>query len=184
MSTDRRGIHTTTVLRQSAHGGVSGQAWACRQPQAGAAAHAHDGTGGDGAGAEYERQASAAQGVSVSAAWCGRREAKSGVEYGCDLYPPGTWLCLSGGGDRLVLAARAVVADIEQHGCVVLRGLFRRCVASARQAGDVQQRSGIAIHEQRLHGRAQAGKDCDQHGWARAGAGQHLRRTVVAQCQV
>jgi putative transposase len=36
------------------------------------------------------------------------------------------------------------MADIEQHGCIVLRGLSGRCVASARQAGGVQQRSGIA----------------------------------------
>jgi putative transposase len=46
MSANRRGVHTTAVLRQSAHGGVSAQARACRQPQAGAATHAHDGTGG------------------------------------------------------------------------------------------------------------------------------------------
>ena len=38
------------------------------------------------------------------------------MEYGCDLHPPGTWLSLPGGGDRLVLAAHVVVADIEQPG--------------------------------------------------------------------
>jgi putative transposase len=111
-------------LRQSAHGGVSAQAWAYRQRQAGAAAHAHDGLGGNGAGAEHEGQACAAQGISVSAARRGRGEAKCGVEYGRDLHPPSAWLCLRGSGDRLVLAARAVMADLEQHGCVVPRGLL------------------------------------------------------------
>ena len=72
--------------------------------------------------------------VSVSAARRGRGETKCGVECGCDIHPPGAWLCLPGGSDRLVLAARTVVADIEQHGCVILRGLSGRCVASARQA--------------------------------------------------
>ncbi len=175
MPADGRGIHAPAVLRQPAHGGVSGQARAYRQPQAGAAAHAHDGTGGNGARAEHERQASQAQGVSVSAARRGRGEAKSGLELGCDIHSPCTWLCLFGGGDRLVLAARAVMADIEQHGCVILRGLPGRCVASARQTGGVQQRSGIAIYQQRFYGRAQARRDCDQHGRAWASAGQHLR---------
>ena len=72
--------------------------------------------------------------VSVSAARRGRGETKCGVECGCDIHPPGAWLCLPGGSDRLVLAARTAVADIEQHGCVILRGLSGRCVASARQA--------------------------------------------------
>ena len=89
-----------TDLRQSAHGGVSGWARACRQPQAGAAAHAHDGTGGDGAEAEHERQATAAQGVSIFAAWGGRGEAKSGMEYGNSLYANNKNECVAVRGRR------------------------------------------------------------------------------------
>ena len=48
------------------------------------------------------------------------RGAGPGLEHGYHLYPAGPWLCLPGGGNRLVLAAGIKLADQQQHGCGVL----------------------------------------------------------------
>lgn len=72
-------------------------------------------------------------------------------------YPAGTWLRVFGGGDRLVFAPGARLANQQQNGHLVLHRLCRRCPWAARQAGDRQHQPGIAVHEHDVHGRAQAG---------------------------
>ena len=146
MQADRRGVHAAAVLRQPAHGGASPEARACGQPQASAAAHARNLTGGDGPGAGHEREASAAQDPSISAARPRGEAAEPDAEHGRNLQPAGARLCLPGGDHRLVQPARPVVAAIEQHGCVVLRGPVsrRRCAHTA------SRRSSTAIRARNL----------------------------------
>jgi putative transposase len=63
------------------------------------------------------------------------------------------------------------------------------CVAALEEAltkgkaRDLQHRSGRAVHERGAHGRAERGRDRDQHGRARALDGQRLRRTAVARAE-
>lgn len=45
------------------------------------------------------------------------RHSRTFWEYGCDLHPVGTGLCLSGGHHELVLSQGAVVADQQHDGC-------------------------------------------------------------------
>jgi len=50
-------------------------------------------------------------------------QAKSSLEYGHHLHSVGAWFCLLGCDHRLVLASCAELANQQQHGSVVLRGL-------------------------------------------------------------
>ena len=58
--------------------------------------------------------------------------------------------------------------------------------ALARQgpAGDLQQRSGFAVHQPRVHGRVAEERHRHQHGWQGLLAGQRLRRAALAIRQI
>ena len=49
---------------------------------------------------------------------------------------------------------------------------------------DLQHRSGLPVHQHRLHRPAAQERDQDQHGWERRLAGQRLRRAPVADHQI
>ena len=55
---------------------------------------------------------------------------------------------------------------------------------AAGPAADLQHRSGRPVHQRRLHRAAGTGGHSDQLGWAGTGAGQHLRRALVALGQM
>jgi len=63
---------------------------------------------------------------------------------------------LPGGDHRLVLAPRARLADQQQHGCVILRRLSGRDDTRPRQAGNLQQRSRLAVYQRSLYRRIEA----------------------------
>jgi hypothetical protein len=93
-------------------------------------------------------------------------------------HPPGARLRVSGGGDRRVLAAGAVLAALQHPGGEVLRGLPGGRPAEPRPARAFQQRPGVAVHQRCLHGHPAGRGDRHQHGRARPGAGQHLQETL------
>ena len=53
-------------------------------------------------------------------------------------------------------------------------------LGSSRQAGDLQHRSGLAVHRRSLHRRARRQRHRHQHGRQRGMAGQRVRRAAVA----
>ena len=80
-------------------------------------------------------------------------QAEPSVEYRHHVCAPGTWIRLSGGRNRLVQPQGAQLAHQQEHGSGVLCGLPGRRVAHVWEAGNIQQRPRIAIHERRLHER-------------------------------
>ncbi|RIA78972.1 hypothetical protein C1645_841921, partial [Glomus cerebriforme] len=125
-----------------------------------------------------------AQDLPVSAAGANDRQTQSGLGDGHHLRSNGAWVCLLGGRDRLVQPPGPVLAAIDHHGGRFLRGGSGRSARPARQAGDLQHRPGLAVHQPRLYQRAAAGRDRHQHGRQRRVARQRLRRTTVAVSQV
>ena len=83
------------------------------------------------------------------------RAAQPGVVHRHHLRAAAVRVHVPDGGDRLVQPLRAVVAAVEQPGGRLLRGSVGGGLA-ARQARDLQHRSGIAVHGRGLHGTAGA----------------------------
>ena len=79
-----------------------------------------------------------------------------GLEHRHHLHTAGAWIRVPGGDHRLVLALRAQLAHQQQYGVRVLCRLPGGGIAHPRQAGDLQQRSGITVHQRRLYRRTQA----------------------------
>jgi hypothetical protein len=98
--------------------------------------------------------------------------------------PDGARLRVPGGDHRLVLAHGAVVAAVEHDGRQLLCRRARRGAASVWHAGDLQHRSGVAIHRREFHRRARSRRRADQHGRQRLLARQRVRRTTVALGQI
>ena len=110
----------------------------------------------------------------------GGHAAEPGVGDGHHVHPDGEGLRLSRGRARLVLAARPVVARVDHDGSVVLRRDVGGGAGEARQAGDLQHGSRLAVHLRSVHGRAGEERDQDQHGRQGRVAGQRVRRAAVA----
>ena len=58
------------------------------------------------------------------------------------------------------------------------------CIGEARQAGDLQHGSRLAVHRRSIHRRADRKRDRHQHGRQGRLARQRLRRAAVAQRQI
>ncbi len=59
-----------------------------------------------------------------------------------------------------------------------------RCPGRAWPAGDFQQRSRFAVHGRGVYRSVGIGRRGDQHGRTRESAGQRVRGTLVAECEV
>src|SRR5216110_2467667 len=93
------------------------------------------------------------QDLSVPAERSGSGSRQSGVEHGHHLYKDGAGLRLSGGGDGLVQPLRSELEVVADPG----NRFLRRCAevrVTTGPAGDLQQRSGIAVHQREIHWRA------------------------------
>ena len=107
-----------------------------------------------------------------------------GMGNGCDVYPDGTRFCLPGRRGRLVFSPGIVMATLHYHGCTVLPGCRAGGYRAIRYPGDLQHRPGQPVHQSGLYRPAQGEWHPQQHGWQGLFAGQHLRRTAVANDQV
>ena len=74
-----------------------------------------------------------------------------------------------------------VASSLEASFC--LEALDRGTDEGKRHATGVQLRPRRAVHKPGLHEPATGPRHQDQHGRARASAGQHIRRAVVAECE-
>lgn len=63
---------------------------------------------------------------------------------------------------------------------MTVTGLSHKIPDNPRQAGDLQQRSGLAVHEHRVHRRSPAREDRHQHGRKRLLARQCVRGAPMA----
>ena len=87
-----------------------------------------------------------------------------GVQHGYHLYPDGAGLRVSGGGHGLVQPVRTeLVAVVNDGGGLLHRG-SEACFA-AGTTGDLQPRSGIAVHVREVHRGGRGATDRDRHGW-------------------
>jgi HTH-like domain len=89
-------------------------------------------------------------------------------------------ITLSRGDHRLGEPGGSRVAAVKHAGHIVLPRRARRRLCAVRQTGDIQHRSGLAVHFGRLHRRARGERHRDLHGRPRALDGQCLHRALVA----
>ena len=80
----------------------------------------------------------------------GDHAAEPGVGDGHHVYPDGAWLRLSCCGAGLGITAGSGVAGVDHDGSILLRRDAGGCFGEARQAGDLQHGSGLAVHRTRL----------------------------------
>ena len=143
---DRRIASRTAVLRLAANSVRTQQGRPRRQPQARAKADARDGDRGAGSAPRHQQSRARPQDISLSAA---RREDcrdQSCLGGRHDLYPDGAWLSVSGGDYRLGQPGGSGVALVEHDGYGLLHRGARRSAGAARQAENIQHRSGRAVH--------------------------------------
>ena len=95
-------------------------------------------------------------------------------------YIPMAGLRLSCGRRRLLQPEGSGMEIIDYAGNGVLSRGGRGGSCPLWQARDFQHRSGLPVHQHRLHRPAAQERDQDQHGWERCLARQHLRRAPVA----
>ena len=181
---DRRTVHRLAVPRLAADDGDAAGRGAHGQPQAGAAADAGDGDRGSRAEAENDEAGAGAQDLPVPAARPDDRPAEPGVGGGHHLHPDGRGflylVAIIDWASRAVLAWR--LSNTMDVG-VLPRGA-RRGAGAVRQAGDLQHRPGLAVHQRRLHRPAGERRHSDLHGRPRPLDGQRVHRAAVAIAEV
>ena len=78
----------------------------------------------------------------------------------------------------------SVVARVDHDGSIVLRRDIGGGAGQARQAGDLQHGSGLAVHLCSVYRCSDEERHQDQHGRQRRVAGQRVRRAAVANREV
>ena len=120
------------------------------------------------------------QNLPVSAARHGDRAAEPGLGHGYHLYPDGglrywRWCSIGSPG---ACCPGGYPSRWRRRSASDAGG----CFGEARQAGDLQHRSGQPVYGRGLHRRAR--KDSRQEGWQGRLAGQRVRRAAVAQREI
>src|SRR5689334_628596 len=174
----RRAVHGVPVLRQPSDGRHAGG-----QSQANPAAHADSGNRSSLSETELEPAGAGARSLSLLAAWRLDRTAQPGLEHRYYVYSDAGRLPLPGGRDGLVQPLRTQLGTLQHDGDRLLSGRAGGGVA-LRSTRDLELRSGLAVHRGGFSGAAEKARRVDQHGWARARAGQCFHRALVAQSEV
>src|SRR4051812_20551579 len=112
----RRGVYAASLLWRAQNDVLAAIAALCGGTQAGAPIAASHGLDGRLSQATFESQSLAPQAVSLLVEGVGHRAAQSSLEHRHYLYPSAGWVCLSGGGHRLVQPLRAGLGVVDQSG--------------------------------------------------------------------
>src|SRR5579872_2963210 len=166
------------ILRQPPHG-----LHAEGQPQAHPAADAYSGYRSSLSETELEPSGSRSRDLPLPAARCLDRAAQPRLEHRYYLYSDARRLSLPGGRDGLVQPLRAELGTVEHAGNQLLPRRAGRRVP-LRPTGNLELRSGLAVHLGGLPGTTEEAWDRDQHGWPRPRHRQRVYRTTVAFAQV
>src|SRR5215472_7596340 len=171
----RRVVPGSPVFRQSSHG--------CH---AGSRAHAYPATDADSGDrsavskTESEPSGKGPRDLSVLVARRLDRTAQPSLEHRYYI-PSNAWrLPLFGGCDGLVQPVRTQLGTVQHHGDRLLSGGVGGRLP-LRATGDLELRSGFAVHRDRVSGAAEKAWRIHQHGWTRACAGQCVHRAPMAQ---
>ena len=133
---------------------------------------------------EDQRAAPAAQDLSVSAAASDDRSAEPSLVRRRDLHPDAARLPLPRRDHGLGEPQGPGLAAVEHDGCRVLRCGAGGGHRPLRQARHLQHRSGLAVHQLRLHQHAEGRRHPHLDGWPWPLDGQRLHRAAVAIAQI
>src|SRR5271156_2332528 len=165
---DRRAVYPDAIFRKPPDGGLAAkEKKAARESQTGRAVNGGDRSGGRVPEAQIEPARRRSQDLSVLAQ---RRESgtrQPGLEHRYYVHPHDARLLLPGGGDGLAQPVRAQLGPVVDDGTGLLPGSVVERVAESA-AGNLQQRSGLAVHQREVHRRVEDAWHHDQHGWTRA----------------
>lgn len=178
-----RGIYGQALFRSPEASHPAEQAGISGQPEAGPPPDAGVGTFGHIPEAAAERSGPAAQDLSVPSPRPRDREARPGLEFRHHLHSPGPRIRLSGGHPRCVQPDGDLVGAVDDAGKGLLPGSPQRG-ASLGEAGDLQYRPRVSVHQPRIHGASRKPGDPGLDGRPRPDLRQYLRGAVVAVGQI
>src|SRR5215471_6881077 len=178
-----RAVHQDTLLWRTEDDAGTPRSRLCRQSETSPATSATDGLGGDLSKTALVGSRTGSSHLSVPAAQCRHRATQSSVVERHHVYPAASGFHLPRDSHGLVQPLCAQLGNIDEPGCgILLFGTGPR--AAARASGNIQHRSGRAIHQRCVHGPARSREHSDQHGRPWPCAGQRLRGTVVENGQI
>src|SRR5262249_25830554 len=179
-ATDRRALSGVSILRKPpAGGGIERRMGGGPEPQADSAADAADGPGGTVSKAPFEPSFARAPNLSVPVARRADRSRQPGLEQRYHLHSFASGLSLPDSGDRLAKPFCAELGTVEHARGIVL-SLGAGSGVPLGTTGDLQFRSGFAVHGSRVPADTQGPANSNQYGRTRARARQRLHRTAVA----
>src|ERR1035438_4741425 len=173
-----RTVFGMPVLRQPPHGRHAGG-----QPQTDAAADAHRRHRGPLPQTELEPSGAGPRDLSIPATRRLDRPAQPRLEHRYYLHSDAWRLPLPGCRDGLVQPLCTQLGTVQHDGNRLLPGGAGSGVP-LRPTGDLELRSGFAVHLGGVSGAAEEAQHLDQYGWARARSGQRFHRAPVAQPEV
>ena len=182
-ATDRQDLSGASVLRIAAHDGRVTGAWMAGEREKGGAVDAINEHSSDGARTAYQPSASGTSYLSLFIERQRDRASERSLVFGHYVSAYEAWIFISGGGYGLVQPVCSGLGALELAGDGVLRADLKARVTT-RQAGDMQHRPRRAIYERSFHWPVAECRGADQHGRERAGAGQYLRGTALADGKV
>lgn len=122
----------------------------------------------DLSGAQDQQEASRAQDLPLPSKRPGHHPPQSGVVHRYQLHPHAPGVPVSGGHYGLAQPRGAQLAAVEFHRHQLLRRGPEGGDGPIWHARDIQQRSGLAIHQHRIHLGAARRQGEDLHGWPRS----------------
>src|SRR6185295_4164958 len=174
----RRTLSGVAVLRQSPDGGHAGG-----EPQTHAAPDADFGNRSALSETELEPPGAWPRGLSLPAAGRLDRAAQPSLEHRYYVCSDEGGLPVSGRHHGLVQSVRAQLGTLQHHGDRLLLGRAGERVP-LRPTGNLELRSGFAVHRGRVSGASEETQHLDQHGWTRPRPGQCFHRAAVALVEV
>src|SRR6516225_5879428 len=178
-----RAIHEDTILWSAQDDPVTPRSRVSGQSETSPAATATDGLGSDLSETSVVSARAWPSHLSLPAAQRCHHATKSGVVERHHVYPAPCGFHLSGCCHGLVQPLRAQLGNIDEFGCRILL-LRPGSRIAARPSGDLQHRSGSAVHQRGVHRPTRSREYSDQHGRPWPCVGQCLRRTSVENSQI
>ena len=178
-----RAIYANPVKRGSAYDPLAGDARPDGECEASAATDAANGAGSNLSQTAVVDTGPRTSGLSLPAAGAEDRSPRHGLGHRYHVYPTPAGIHLSGSDHGLVQPLRPGLGSVHLNGQRILR-VGTGLGADQRATGDLQHRSGCAIHQQCVHEPTGSSGHHDQHGRTGSVLGQHLRRTLMAHSQV
>ena len=178
-----RTVHGDTVLWRAADDGLASPGGLRRQPKARSTLDATDGIGSNLPETKIVAALQGASNLSLSTPRIDGIPSESSLEHGHNVHSAPSGFYLSGRDYGLVQPLCFGMGSIGYAGIEFLH-LGTGMGFATGAAGNFQYGPGDSIYQLRFHGSVVGQRHSRQYGWSRTRAGQHLRRTALADSQV